>query len=426
MQDDTARAVGCGSGRARWAAHFLVVRSGYQTAVGTSPRHGAGSSEQSEALVGVTSQPTQRASRCIAEEPEVSQRSKSERPRRQISSRILVSFMNAPVLGDCLRVAARPSRGYKRQKAARNLEGPPHATIPQNRALPSSDWVMGFGMAIRAPRRPRRRPCDVSAEWLKRSWAGGNGASTRQKARKTARHRRQRGRQCLSTETICLAQCVAETLGTARCSFPSATMDPDVARRLAKQLEAQGGIISSRDSPAAAQRAAQGESPYSPPAVRQRRQSPVRRSMRWQPVYELGDDAGRAPAFKMDSTSFGPECTSPAASEAIRVCRQAGPRTSEKVLEVITASAGKSDVRNRMRARLDGDYTPCSAVEIFVKRPRPHPGHGRSPKSSRCRCRRRAADVRDDGRVGMGPRRRRRGGADVARVTGKHLPANKN
>jgi hypothetical protein len=55
----------------------------------------AGSSEPSEALVGVTSQPPSSSLTLILpEEPGVSPRSNSERPRRQISSRIPVSLMN--------------------------------------------------------------------------------------------------------------------------------------------------------------------------------------------------------------------------------------------------------------------------------------------------------------------------------------------
>src|SRR5215469_1959071 len=56
----------------------------------------AGSRKPSEALVGVTSQPPSSSFTLILpEEPGVSPRSNSERPKRQISSRSLVSLIKA-------------------------------------------------------------------------------------------------------------------------------------------------------------------------------------------------------------------------------------------------------------------------------------------------------------------------------------------
>jgi 3-hydroxyisobutyrate dehydrogenase len=56
-----------------------------------------------------------------------------------------------------------------------------------------------------------------------------------------------------------------------------------------------------------------------------------------------------------------------AASEAIAFAAKQG-LDIRKVYEVITASAGNSWMfENRMPHVLDGDYTPRSAVEIFVK-----------------------------------------------------------
>ena len=63
----------------------------------------AGSSEPSDALVGVTSQPPSSSLTLILpEEPGVSPRSNSERPSRQISSRTFVSVMAASSLPPCL------------------------------------------------------------------------------------------------------------------------------------------------------------------------------------------------------------------------------------------------------------------------------------------------------------------------------------
>ncbi|MDH8014159.1 NAD-binding protein, partial [Klebsiella pneumoniae] len=56
-----------------------------------------------------------------------------------------------------------------------------------------------------------------------------------------------------------------------------------------------------------------------------------------------------------------------AASEAMAFAAKQGLDIA-KVYEVITASAGNSWMfENRMPHVLDGDYTPRSAVDIFVK-----------------------------------------------------------
>ena len=83
-------------------------------------------------------------------------------------------------------------------------------------------------------------------------------------------------------------------------------------------------------------------------------------------LYELGDAAGLGAAFKMVNQLLAGVHIA-AASEAITFAAQAGAR-HPKVYEVITASAGNSWMfENRMPHVLDGDYTPRSAVEIFVK-----------------------------------------------------------
>jgi len=79
---------------------------------GSSRDSRAGSSEPSDALVGVTSQPPSSVRTLILpDEPGVSPRSNSERPRRQISSRILVSVILAASfdrLFSCFGSAAKP------------------------------------------------------------------------------------------------------------------------------------------------------------------------------------------------------------------------------------------------------------------------------------------------------------------------------
>src|SRR5229473_2048656 len=93
---------------------------------------------------------------------------------------------------------------------------------------------------------------------------------------------------------------VAETLAKDAVFISSATMDPDVARRLAKQLEATGRHYLDAPISGGAQRAAQGEltilASGSPAAFAKAR--PALDAMAAK-VYELGDAAGQGAAFKM-------------------------------------------------------------------------------------------------------------------------------
>jgi 3-hydroxyisobutyrate dehydrogenase len=83
-------------------------------------------------------------------------------------------------------------------------------------------------------------------------------------------------------------------------------------------------------------------------------------------LYELGDEAGQGAAFKMINQLLAGVHIA-AASEAIAFAAKQG-LDIRKVYEVITASAGNSWMfENRMPHVLDGDYTPRSAVDIFVK-----------------------------------------------------------
>jgi putative dehydrogenase len=83
-------------------------------------------------------------------------------------------------------------------------------------------------------------------------------------------------------------------------------------------------------------------------------------------VYELGDEPGFGAAFKMINQLLAGVHIA-AACEAIAFAAKQG-LDIRKVYEVITASAGNSWMfENRMPHVLDGDYTPHSAVDIFVK-----------------------------------------------------------
>ena len=160
---------------------------------------------------------------------------------------------------------------------------------------------------------------------------------------------------------------VAETLPKGGVFISSATMAPDIARQLAVRLEAtgrhyldapiSGGSVRARDG--ALTILASG----SPAAFAKARPALTAMASK---VYELGDEAGLGAAFKMINQLLAGVHIA-AASEAMAFAARQGLNL-EKVYEVITASAGNSWMfENRMPHVLTGDYTPHSAVEIFVK-----------------------------------------------------------
>ena len=121
---------------------------------------------------------------------------------------------------------------------------------------------MGFGMATSLRRKGLDvTGCDVSAESVARFVAdGGKGAKTPAEAAKAADIVVSVVVNAAQTETILFGTGgVAETLAKDAVFISSATMDPDVARRLAKQLEASGRHYLDAPISGGAQRAAQGE-----------------------------------------------------------------------------------------------------------------------------------------------------------------------
>src|SRR5215831_4822426 len=121
---------------------------------------------------------------------------------------------------------------------------------------------MGFGMAISLKRRGFEvTGCDVSADAVDRFVKeGGQGAKTPADAAKGAGIVISVVLNAAQTETILFGQNgVAETLAKDAVFVSSATMDPDVARRLARQLEATGRHYLDAPISGGAQRAAQGE-----------------------------------------------------------------------------------------------------------------------------------------------------------------------
>jgi len=229
---------------------------------------------------------------------------------------------------------------------------------------------MGFGMATSLQRKGYEvTGCDVAAEAVARFVKqGGNGAATPAQAARAADIVVSVVVNAAQTEAILFGKDgVAETLAEDAVFISSATMDPDVARKLAGQLEATGRHYLDAPISGGAQRAAQGELTIlaSGSATAFAKARPALDAMAAK-LYELGDAPGQGAAFKMINQLLAGVHIA-AASEAVTFAAKQG-LDLRKVYEVITASAGNSWMfENRMPHVLDGDYAPRSAVEIFVK-----------------------------------------------------------
>ena len=229
---------------------------------------------------------------------------------------------------------------------------------------------MGFGMALSLMSAGFDvAGCDVASDIIARLAAeGARGTSSPAEAADGADAVVSVVVNAAQTEAILFgAKGVAETLPKGAVFISSATMDTDVARSLAKQLEASGRHYLDAPISGGAQRAAQGEltilASGSQAAFAKARPALDAMSAK---LYELGDEPGQGAAFKMINQllagvhiAVASEAMAFAAKQGLDIC---------KVYEVITASAGNSWMfENRMPHVLDGDYTPRSAVDIFVK-----------------------------------------------------------
>src|ERR1700682_340750 len=229
---------------------------------------------------------------------------------------------------------------------------------------------MGFGMATSLRRAGFAvTGCDASTDAVARFVAdGGAGCKRAAKAAKAADIVVSVVVNAAQTETILFGKDgAAETLAKDAVFISSATMDPDVARRLANQLEATGRHYLDAPISGGAQRAAQGELTVlaSGSAAAFAKARPALDAMAAK-LYELGDAAGQGAAFKMINQLLAGVHIA-AAGEAIAFAARQG-LDLRKVYEVITASAGNSWMfEDRVPHVLDGDYAPRSAVEIFVK-----------------------------------------------------------
>lgn len=146
-----------------------------------------------------------------------------------------------------------------------------------------------------------------------------------------------------------------------------ATLAPGKARAMAQRLEATGRHYLDAPISGGAQRAADGSLTVmaSGSAAAFDRASPVLDAIAGK-VYRLGDAAGQGAAFKMVNQLLAGVHIA-AAAEAIAFAANEG-LDLQQVYDVITASAGNSWMfENRVPHMIDGDYTPRSAVDIFVK-----------------------------------------------------------
>jgi 3-hydroxyisobutyrate dehydrogenase len=159
----------------------------------------------------------------------------------------------------------------------------------------------------------------------------------------------------------------AEAMASDGVFVSCATMAPERARSLSARLEETGRHYLDAPMSGGASRAAEGAltmlASGSPAAFARAR--PALEAMT-STLYELGDAPGQGAAFKMVNQLLAGVHIA-AACEAIAFAGREG-LDLRRVYEVITKSAGNSWMfENRIPHVLDGDYSPKSAVEIFVK-----------------------------------------------------------
>lgn len=172
------------------------------------------------------------------------------------------------------------------------------------------------------------------------------------------------------TEAILFGpQGVADVLSQGAVFISCATLDPDVARRLSAAVEARGLLYLDAPISGGAARAGAGALTIlasGPPAAFTKAGPALDAMAGAGKVHALGNEPGIGAAFKMINQLLAGVHIA-AACEAITFAARQG-LDLDKVYEVITGSAGASWMfENRVPHILKGDYTPLSAVDIFVK-----------------------------------------------------------
>ncbi|HBF28676.1 L-threonate dehydrogenase [Rhizobium sp.] len=230
--------------------------------------------------------------------------------------------------------------------------------------------AMGMGMANSLKRAVHEViGVDLSAEAVSRFVAaGGRSATSPAEAAKEADIVVSVVVNGAQTESVLFGENgIADVMKPGSVFISSATMDPTLVRKLAARLEAKGVHYLDAPISGGAARAASGELTImaSGTAAAFAAARPALDAMAAK-VYELGDSAGFGAAFKMINQLLAGVHIA-AACEAISLAAKQG-LDLDKVYEVITASAGNSWMfENRIPHVLAGDYTPLSAVDIFVK-----------------------------------------------------------
>jgi 3-hydroxyisobutyrate dehydrogenase len=229
---------------------------------------------------------------------------------------------------------------------------------------------MGFGMARSLLRAGFSvAGFDVSPDAVARFVAcGGRGAATPAEAAADA--------TVVIAVVVNAAQTEAVLFGDNGCAavmqpgtvfVSSATMAPDVARRLAAKLEAMGPHYLDAPMSGGAARAEEGKLTMlaSGSATAFATARPALDAMTTT-LYELGSEPGQGAAFKMVNQLLAGVHIAVASEAMAFAARQ--NLDLQRVYDVITASAGNSWMfENRMAHVLAGDYSPKSSVSIFTK-----------------------------------------------------------
>jgi L-threonate 2-dehydrogenase len=246
----------------------------------------------------------------------------------------------------------------------------PDRQVPRGQAAVIGLGSMGSGMALSLLRAGFDvAGCDASPPAVER-FAGQGGRATLSPAEAA------RGADFVVSVVVNAAQTeivlfgengAASEMAAGAVFISSATMDPEVARRLAARLQATGRYYLDAPISGGAQRAAEGAltilASGLPAAFAKAR--PALDAMAAK-IYELSEEPGIGSAFKMVNQLLAGAHIA-VACEAITLAAKQG-LDIRKVYEVITGSAGNSWMfENRIPHVLDGDYTPRSAVDIFVK-----------------------------------------------------------
>ena len=157
------------------------------------------------------------------------------------------------------------------------------------------------------------------------------------------------------------------TLAKGSVVIASSTVAPEFAVDLGKRLDAQGLLLIDAPVSGGAARAAKGELSVMGSGAKAafKKADAVLKAIAIK-VYELGDAAGTGSKVKMiNQLLAGVHIAAAAEAIALGIRTGADPKV---IYEVISNSAGSSWMfQNRVPHILDGDYTPLSAVNIFVK-----------------------------------------------------------